>query len=360
MRAPTSRLLLGGVAALATALVVTVSAALRLPPRTTAATGDGPLAVVLVPRLEGSDLVSVDPDTGRVAGRIRLRSLATDIEADTARGTIIAAQTGGIGADADDALSIADPRTGSVRYITLPTIDPSQVELVADTAIVLHAVIDRSGFVVDTVDLRSGATVERGHVPDGNGLWASAAGSVWTAAAARDGAPSELVRVDPATLATSPGPDVGFEPGGVAMCVDRILVTGADAADRSRARIALLDAGAGSVTASAAVAGLAHGAQFSAVVGDLLVIGDWSGELPESRSLAVLDLATLTARPALDVGGVPCAIAPFGTSLLVVDRVAGELVKVDPTTGRVAWRTPLGATDLACSRVVVLPARKGR
>jgi outer membrane protein assembly factor BamB len=324
-----------------------------------AAPGAGPLAVVLVPRLEGSDLVSVDPGSGRVVARTRLRSLVTDIEADTARGTVVAAQTGGIAADADNAMSVTDPRHGSVHYVTLPKIDPSQVEIVANLAVVLHAVIERSGFVVSSVDLRSGNVVQ-GHVPDGSGLWASAAGSVWTAVATRAAAPSALLRVDPATLATSAGPAVGFEPSGVTMSGDRVLVTGADAADRTKARVALLDAKKGSVTASAAVPGLVHGAHLSATVGGLLVVGDWNGEPPETGSLAVLDVATLRARPAIDIGGAPCALASWGGALLVVDRVAGELVKVDPATGTVAWRTSLGASDLVCSKVVMLPALSRR
>jgi len=316
------------------------------------------IAVVLVPDLAGSELVSVELDSGDVVGRVRLRSLATDIEADAAGSRVIAAQTGGIAGAADDALGIADPRTGLVDYVTLPTIDPSQVECVRGAAAVLHAVIRDDGFVVSSVDLASRTASDAGRIPDGTGLWAAASGSLWTAVATDGAVPYSLLRIDPGTLATQPGPAIGFEPWAVTGAGDRTIVLGGvSGGGDGSGRVALLDEKTTAVTATAAVPGLPNGARLATVIGDRLVVGDWNGEAPESTSLQVLELSTLRSLKAIEVGGAPCALASYHASLLVVDRVSGALLRIDPISGDVRWRTALGATDLVCSKIVVLPAQ---
>jgi outer membrane protein assembly factor BamB len=346
-------LLVGGIAALCCALVAAAIAASR-----PASTGGGrrpPIAVVLIPRIEGSELVSVELGSGRIVGRVRLRSLATDMEADADRGTIVAAQTGGVAGSADDALSITDPWSGEARYLKLPRIDPSQVECVAGKAMVLHALVDPDGFVVSGVDPGSGRMVVEGHAPDGTGLWATAAGALWTAVPTVGPDPLALLRIDPTTLAATPGPALGFSPYGVAMAGDRIVVLGGEGTGgAARARIALVDAGTMSVSASATVPGLPHGAQIAVSIGDVLVVGDWNGDAPETGTLQVLDRLSLRPLRAIDVGGAPCALASYADRLLVVDRVSGILSSIDPVTGVTMWRADLGERELVCSKVVVL------
>ena len=354
MRVRKMVLLVGGGGLLFGALAAAVLVACRAPAATPTAAAGGPIAVVLVPRLDGSELVSVDVGTGRVAGRLRLRSLATDMDADTSAGVVVAAQTGGIAGSADDAISIIDPRSGSVRYLTLPRIDPSQLKVIGTRAIVLHAVVDRAGFLVSSVDLRSGAATT-GHAPDGTGLWCLASGWLWTSVPTGGPVPFALVRVDPATLATRPGPDVGFNPAGVVTSGDDVLVMGAAPNGAMPARLALLGPDAATIETASAVSGLAHGAQIAATVGNTIVVGDWCGELPETSSLAVVDRSTLRRIGTLAIGGAPCAIAAWGRWLLVVDRLNGELVKIDPRDGVVSWKTKLGASDLVSSKIVVLP-----
>jgi hypothetical protein len=340
---------LGGVSCL---LVALAAAAIVAAGQGPVGRSGAPLAVVLVPHLAGSELVSVDADTGKVVGRVRLRSLATDIDVDESRGTVVAAQTGGLGDDADDALSVTDPRSGRVTYLRLPQVDPSQVECVAGRAMVLHAVIEQQGFAVSAVDLASGTTALRGHVPDGPGLWASVSGALWTSVACLGPARSTLLRVDPATLATAPGPPIGFAPNGLVETSGGCAVFGGG--EDQAAGIAVLDRSLASVTARFQVPGLPHGAHIAAAVGGTLVVGDWSGESPESAALQVLDMSTLRLIRTLRPGGVPCAVSGYAGSLLVVDRLSGTLVRVDPLTGRVIWRAALGARDLLCSQVVVV------
>ncbi|HEY5505899.1 MAG TPA: hypothetical protein VIK83_00240, partial [Coriobacteriia bacterium] len=138
------------------------------------------LAAVLVPGSGRSELVVVDLDRARITRRIPLRSLVTDIDIDPVHGTVVAAQTGGIGTAADDAVSFSDARSGEVTYLTLPRIDPSQVRCVAGRAVVLHSVVDGAGYVLSSIDLASQSVVATGHAPDGPGLWAAAGGMLWT------------------------------------------------------------------------------------------------------------------------------------------------------------------------------------
>jgi hypothetical protein len=300
-------LLIGGIAALACALAATVVAAVsRARPDTRPSGGGSGRAVVLVPGMERSELVVVDLALGRVTRRISLRSLVTDIDADPVSGMVVGAQTGGVGTAADDALSLVDPRTGDVRYVKLPDIDPSQVECLGGSALLLHSVVDPTGYRVSSVDIASAHAAAAGHAPDGPGLWAAAGGSLWTAVPSDGPGGYALARLDPGTLAASPVAGVGFAPAGVLPLGDAVAVLGMPAGgEAGEGRIALVTTDGASVIATASVPGLPHGAQAAAAVGDSLVVGDWNGDPPESGALAVLDIRTLRLRRMLPVGGRP-------------------------------------------------------
>jgi len=315
------------------------------------------LAVVLVPGATKSELVVVDLDTAKVVRRVGLRSLVTDIDADPVRGTVVAAQTGGIGGLADDAVSFTDPRTGGVRYVTLPTIDPSQVRCIAGRAVVLHAVVDAGGFAVSALDLDSESVVATGHAPDGTGMWSSAGGSLWTVASTDATSGLAPARVDPRTLASTRVASVGFTPVAALAVGTAVALIGSSRESGAPGDIALVDSHTGELRNRVSVPGLAHGPQCGVEVGGSLVIGDWNGEMPEDPTLAVLDPTTLAVERRISVGTAPCALGAAGADLLVVDRVEGALRAVDPSTGITLWRVDLGARDLLCSRVVVVPPR---
>ena len=315
------------------------------------------LAAVLVPGSGRSELVVVDLDRACITRRIPLRSLVTDIDIDPVHGTVVAAQTGGIGTAADDAVSFSDARSGEVTYLTLPRIDPSQVRCVAGRAVVLHSVVDGAGYVLSSIDLASQSVVATGHAPDGPGLWAAAGGMLWTSVPTDRAERFALARIDPVTLVATSAPSVGFAPAGVAGAGDAVVVLGERASAKGVGAVALIDARSGATLASAAVPGLVHGAQSAVAVGDSLVVGDWNGGLPETGSLAVLDGTTLAMRRTIEVGRAPCAMAASGRDLLVVDRVEGVLRCLDVADGSVKWSVDLGAKELVCSRVVIVPQR---
>lgn len=353
MRAREKRLLLiGGLALFAVALLAVGRIAARtLQPELRS---EGSLAVVLLPAIDGSELAVVDPDAGRVVRRVRLRSLATDIAVDASSGLVVAAQSGGIGGDADDAVSVTDVRSGEVRYVTLPVTDPGDVACVGGRAFVLHSVIEAAGSVVSVVDVASGRVVGRGHVADCAGLWSAASGALWSTVGA-EGAARALVRIGQgrldASLAVSGGPPVF----GVAGARSRVALLGpAGRDDTAGGLVRLFDGATSSVVASVPVTGLARAPRQAATVGDRLMVGDWSGDEPEGRVLAAFDASTLRPLGAVPIDGVPCALAAWRDRLLVVDRTAGRLLVVDPTDGRTLKAIVLGAKDPVFSDVVVV------
>lgn len=356
MRQARRWLLLGGVTALVLSLIVAVVVARgsARAHRTVYVSQDDALAVVLVPGLATSELVVVDLGNQRVARRVSLRSLVTDIDVDTSSGVIAAAQSGGVGTAADDAVSLTDPRSGDVRYVTLPRRDPGSVACASGLVHVLHAIIESKGMVESTVDVAKAAVVATGHAPDGTGVWTAACGSLWTVVPKGEKRGMSLVRVDPSALSTQTVPTPGLIPVAVEEASGSVAVLG-EPSGVGEARVALVQPGTGAQIATSSAPGLDRAATIGAVVGRSFVVGDWNGEEPENRTLAVLDLGTLRSRGTISIDGVPCAVAGWQGRLLVVDRLGGRLLEIDPANGEVLARVDLGARDLIYSEVVVVP-----
>jgi hypothetical protein len=319
------------------------------------ALSSGPLAVVLLPDTSGSTLVVVDLLAGTVARRVGLRSTVTDIAVDASSGLVVAAQAGGFGADADRAASLTDARSGAVRYVELPYVDPGDVACVGGQAFVQHAIVDTSGTVFSVVDIAAARVVAIGHVPGPPGLWTSAAGAVWATGEDAVGEPS-LRRIDSRTAAVSAFALGGPSPTGLGETHGRPLVLAANdsGAPVATGRLAVIDPADGSRVASATVTGLAQSPRIAVQVGERLVVGDWSGDEPEGRLLRVLDASTLRDLGALPVEGIPCALAAWEDRLLVVDRERGRLLVIDPASGRTLAAIGLGQEDFVFSDVVVV------
>jgi hypothetical protein len=312
----------------------------------------------MVPEAGSSTLVVIDLWASAVARRVGLRSTVTDIAVDASSGLVVGAQAGGLGSDADRVASLTDARSGEVRYVELPVADPGDVACIAGLAYMLHSTVDASGTVFSVVDVARAAVVGAGHVPGYPGPWASAAGAVWTTGEDAIGGPS-LRRIDPRSLSVTPFSLGGLVPMGLAGTEGGPIVLGAEGAAESKGVVALIDPRNGSAIATAAPSGLVRAPRLATKMGGRLVIGDWSGDEPEGRALRVLDGATLSDLGSLQVDGVPCALAAWEDRLLVVDRVGGRLLVMDPTSGRTLSTIDLGCGDLIFSDVVVIDARSG-
>jgi hypothetical protein len=359
MRTVRALFLVGTLFALTLSLAGTVVAAIS--PSAGQHPQEGALAVVLLPDLAGTRLVVVDLERHAVVRRIRLRSLVTDIEADPASVLLIGAQSGGVADRADDAVSLVDPRSGRVRYVRLPWGDPVRVACVGGKAFVLHAIVETQGLAVSVVDAARGSVTATGHAPDGPGVWSAAAGQLWTVAASPLGSWS-LIGLEPETLATGAVTVAGIVPLGVEDAGGLVAVLGRPEHARppTGGALALFDSSAGSVVASATAPDLRHGARMAAAAGPWLVVGDWSGEAPETQRLDVFDRRTLAPAPPIELDAVPCAIAASGGHLLAVDRIGGRLLEVDPASGAVTAAVDLGARDLIYSDIAVIPGVAAR
>lgn len=311
----------------------------------------GPLAVVLLPDVGRSTLVVVDLRTGAVARRVALRSTATDIAVDASSGLVVAAQSGGFGPDVDSAASLTDVRTGAVRYVELPVIDPGDVVCAGGRAFLLHSVVEASGTVFSAVDIAGARLAGTGNVPGPPGQWGSAGGAVWTTGEGPGGG-RLLCRIDPATLSMSSFALGTMRPMGLAESAGRPVVLGSDRVGAA----AVIDPLDGSLETSVSVPGLLQAPRRAVQVGARFAVGDWSGDEPEGRALRLLDAVTLHDLGPLRVDGIPCALAAWGERLLVVDREGGRLLVIDPSSGRVLSSTDLGEPGLVFSEVVVVGA----
>lgn len=355
---PRSWLLVGGVGVLLVALAATVRMAGVAAPAEKGPTG--PIATVLVPAIGGSELVAIDLEAGRVARRIPLRSLVTDIAVDASTGLVVAAQSGGIGGDADNAVSIADVRTGAVRYVTLPTRDPGDVACLGGRVFVLHSVLEASGSVVTAVDVNSGKVVGGGHVEGCGGLWAAAAGAVWTTSGDGRELPA-LARLRSDGQGAAVSLSSGSPVFGIADANGGIALLGpSDPSESSReGLVRLFDPVRGSIVASVRSTELVRPPRQAVGVAERIIVGDWNGDEPEGRILEAFDATTLRRLGSLKVDGIPCALATWGDRLLVVDRAGGRLLVIDPIDARTLNVVDLGVKGLVYSDVVVSAASDG-
>jgi hypothetical protein len=316
--------------------------------------GGGPCAVVLLPDVGGSTLVVVDLRAAAVVRRIGLRSTATDIALDASSGIVVGAQAGGFGPDVDRAASLTDVRSGTVRYVELPAVDPGDVACTGGRAFLLHSTMEASGTLFSVVDIASARVVATGNVPGPPGLWASAAGAVWSTGEDAAGE-ATLYGIDPRSASVSAFTLGGTRPTGLGEAAGRPLVLGPGGIGV----VALADPADGSLDTTGPVVGLVQAPRRSAQVGRRLVVGDWSGDEPEGRVLRLLDVETLRDLGPLKLDGIPCALAAWGDRLLVVDRERGRLLVMDPSDGRILSAVDLGESDLVFSDVVVVDGASG-
>lgn len=312
---------------------------------------EGPLAVVLVPTSSFTKLVVVDLARFRVVRTIPLRSLVTDIDVDDPTGLVVAAQTGGIGERADNAVSLVDPRDGRVRYVTLDVRDPVNVACFDGSAYVLHSVVTSQGLVCSVVDLKRAALLRTGRVPDGPGVWCRSGDELWSVI--EQAGAWQAARISTSTLKPAGRFAAGMRVEGVAPSESGSVLLGESVRPLTGAVAALVTTHTTAVPVG--LPGLRYPARIAAQTGGLLVIGDWAGQDPEPRSLAVVDAVTLKSVRTVTVDGVPCALAAWNDTALVVERTTGRLLELDPATGAIGRSVPLGSSDLLVSDVVVLP-----
>jgi hypothetical protein len=362
------RLLAG--AMLLVALAATAYVAWRLTLRGTPAPRGADIAVVA---LTGPNrLVDVDLDALRVVTSVPLRSFVTDIATDRVTGSIVTAQAGGVGDDADDVMGVYDVRRGGeVTYVRLPVRNPSTLTARDGLAWVQHGMLDARGLFLSVVDLRSRTVVAEGRTPESTGgslvatggaLWMLGFGSDSETVAGAEGPPSFAMRLDPATFDATRVTRALKDANKVLPLDDRRLIVLGGRPGAGKAYVAEYDAATGAPLRRAELRGLRRGAFLACVAGRRVAATDWDGTDPatEGQRVAWLDLETLAGGGSLEIRGGPCAIASWHERLLVVERATNILLVIDPDIGRVVGRVPLpGPSPIAADLEVLLAEEAG-
>jgi hypothetical protein len=357
-------------AMLLVALAATAYVAWRLTLRGAPAPRGADIAVVA---LTGPNrLVAVDLDALRVVTSVPLRSFVTDIAADRATGSIVTAQAGGVGDDADDVMGVYDVhRGGEITYVRLPVRNPSTLTARDGRAWVQHGMLDARGLFLSVVDLRSRTFVSEGRTPEsiggslvatGGALWMLGFGSDSETVAGAEGPPSFAMRLDPVTFDVTRVTGALTEANKVLPLDDRRVIVLGGRPGAGKAYVAEFDAVTGVPLRRADLPGLRRGAFLACVTGRRVVATDWDGTDPaaEGQRVAWLDLATLAGGGSLEIPGGPCAIASWHERLLVVERATNALLVIDPDIGRVVGRVSLpGQAPIAADLEVLLAEGSG-
>ncbi len=316
-------------------------------------------------------LVTVDLDRMTVVSDVGLRSLPTDLVLDR-DGRAVTAQAGGIGDEADDVVGVCDVRAGGrVRYLKLAYPNPGFLVTVGARVFAMHGIAYKDGLAVSVVDTRAMRTVRSGLLPDGPGCtMAVADGSIWTLAsdpASLEATDSELcgpkviiTRVDPDTL-------VRRAIGGVRAVANQVVATAPHRLALLSGRLGLGPAAVTDIDATTGEAGhatvlpdLRHGAMMGCLVGERLAVSEWDGGDPsdEGEWIAWLDSGTLARQGSIRISGGPCAMAPWGDRLVVIERTTGRLLVVDLRTARVTGSVRVADRAPVIADVQVLPGRR--
>lgn len=306
---------------------------------------EGPVLAVV--SYAPDEVLLIEPGTLSVIERIGLRSMGTDpLPLEPSR-TLVTAQCGGLGGDADDALALIDLRQGGkVTYVDLPEPNPGSVEAAGEGAVLVsYGVWDPGGIHVTRVDVGTGAVTARAVVANAYGPLAVAAGSLWTVGPEGDDvtSPEYTVRRSSLDLAVSEvfpadGRESLVAPDGSSRDTVIMATSGAGSVRVSRVSAVSLE-----VVDSVRVDGIREGVSQVVDAGDLLVMRDSSGaDMTEPGGpLIVLDRATLREVRRIDVGGSVASIAALGGTVYAIRWDTGELIMLDPATGAIMRRTSL-------------------
>jgi hypothetical protein len=341
----------------------------RSAPPASSALVTGPVAIVVTMDKHAS---LVDLEKGVVVRTDHVRSFVTEVTADASSGVFVTAQAGGVGTDCDTALGVVDARRGGVRYITLEMPNPCEVDMLPDGRVLAgHGLMDDKGWVKTVVDVSGKRPAEIKWVPDGSQAFSVAAGSLWGLGQLERGHTGEgpldsvLMKLDPSTIGVVsswdvPRDSVAVLPDGESTSTILLLTSGRPPTKSiGDGVLARLDASTGRVIKQASIEGLRVYAGSAVAVGSSIVVedGELGGKKPDGQ-LIVFDRESLTERRRIKMGQPVDAMsmAAWGDTVLVLGMRTGELLFVDPTTGRVERRVSIpGAGDNRFACVAVIP-----
>lgn len=289
----------------------------------------------------------VDLEMGTVVRSSDLRSPASDIAADGARGRFLTAQCGRGGAETDDRLGIiADRGLARPSYLKLPMANPLGVEVVAPGRVVVdHGVMGDDGVFACVVDTDSRKVVRTGDIPENLTPLAFEAGRIWSAGSNLDGTRRSLRAVDAVTLSSCELPAPGVFP--IIECSVAADVFGWLSPEYGEGSIARFDARTGAVEASRAVE-LVGGCGDAALAGDTLVFADWAAQDLANTGTALIfaNPETLEETGRIEVPGGACDVQAWGDRVVVGSFADSKLLVIDPVTAKVERTIDLPRIEL--------------
>lgn len=329
-----------------------------------------PLAVVLHEDGLHTRLSAVDLSSMEVVKSRRLRSASYSIDGDSSGRTVVSAQAGGVGPDADDVAGVWDVGSDHLDYVTLPYPNPSSVTVAQGVGYVLHGFQVGDSLLLSTVNLAAGNRVTTGTVSE----WAQdpeeVGGEVFLPVSRSHAtmpgysvSAGSIERLD-RSLVESRVLDVAR--GAARLCLDpldsrnMILVgTVEDPGPGSpgKWRITRIEQATGRVLDDREI-DIRYGVMSLCAVGDELVIADANGmDLGDpGRSVAVIDARSFVERRRIRVTGTPAAVAAWGSKLLVFDGIENELLVYGGSSDRPSHRLRLASRGRGTGDVVVFDA----
>ncbi len=307
---------------------------------------DAPVAVVASTRGLSAWLTVVDLETMKPLRKRKLRSLCFSIDGDARLRTVATAQTGGLGADVDDALGVWDLRSDRFGYVTLPISNPGGITVNNGVAYTLHGLFLNDALTASTVDLATRSLIATGYVSEwsndpvtangrtyfpisespkgapGRGYAASSGGLFATTV---DLETTLTVALPRRTLTAVPDPtrDAGLIALGTRFS--------GDSEDLGQWRITRLDPESGSVLEDRPLP-MRMGLLSACTFGSEIAVVDVNGVNPSAPgdSVVIMDAQTLELRRRLKFEGSPTAVAAWGNRLVVFDGPKHELFVFEP------------------------------
>jgi hypothetical protein len=323
------------------------------------------VAVVLVQVADRAELAVVDLARFSVASRVPLRSLSLSIDGDLASRRVVSAQCGGPGTSADRAVGIYDvDRGGLVRYVELEAPNPTSVAVEGGQAFVVHGFEQPQGLVTSLLNVGIRPAPITSYAPStatrpervGDRIFLPIGASLVPAEKPVAGPCSELGIPEAGTvsvIATLPVDSSVVL--GTDMRSEEIVCVGPrrSAAGTPEWLAFRLDRRSGRVLAEAVIPGVEKGLFDGCVLEGEIALADADGmDLDDAGDrVLMLDASTLELRREIRIDGMPAAVKPWGSSLLVVDGLNGRLLLFgdgESTPGRTLdlGGTPGGTADL--------------
>lgn len=314
---------------------------------------DSDTAVVLLSDAD-SELVTVDLLARRVGSRHPLRSLSLSIAADQKTRSVVIAQCGGVGSDADDVCGVLSSNALAVEYVDLGIPNPLQVVASNGQAVLFHGFEQEEGLVVSSVGIADRSLRPMRHVPSASGYLVGAPTGAYDFVNGGESIPYSRMMHLPESGSPSDVATITAAITNAAVADETIYATGIRSYSNPEQDGFLFRLSPdGKIEREARLLDIQAPLTDIECLGDTIALAENDHADPEESSARVLffDRETFEPRGVVRFAQAPIAITTWGEHLLVVDGSKGELHVFEPGETTASWSVDLGghvdiATDI--------------